>query len=425
VTGRIALTDLGDPQFPETVREILGLVAATGAGLRFDPAALMAAASAQTGLGDYGDDWFRAPLGVLCHALESEAGLSDLGRAMISAQLSGMLKNRLLVEAYIRDHPDALDAAIERPIVIAGLPRTGTTHLHNLLSADPDLRHLPYWESLEPLPPPGETGIEPRRERASMGIELVNAAMPHFAAMHEMTADHAHEEIQLLALTFSTMLFETLAPMPTYGSWWDTTDQTQAYQYLKRVLLVLQHARGGTRWVLKSPQHLAQLPALTATFPDATVVITHRDPVSVTTSMATMAAYTARLQLDDVDPIAIGRYWSQRVEHLLSGCARDRDTIPAAQSLDIRFDDFMAGQWQTIETIYAHAGQPLPPSSRARIEQFLHDHQRGRHGAIDYQAAALGIDQEKCATAFTPYANRFRLLRRPLREFSRAGCGRG
>lgn len=407
MTDRIALSDLGDPRFPDSLREILDLIAESGAEVRFDPQALMAAASADTGLHDYGDDWFREPLAVLCRALESEAGLSNLGRASIGTQLVGMLKNRLLVESYVRDHPDALDVRIDRPIIVAGLPRTGTTHLHNMLSADPSLRHMPYWESLEPLPLPGETGIEPRRQRAAMGVDFLNSVLPHFAAMHEMTTDHAHEEIQLLALTFSTMLLETLALMPSYRDWWNDNDQTPAYEYCKRVLQVMQHARGGTRWVLKSPQHLAQFRALQATFPDATFVVTHRDPLAVTVSLATMVTYTARLHLERVDPLAFGDYWAPRVEQMLDRCLHDRDLLPADQSIDIRFDEFMADEWATIESIYALADQPLSDASRAAINQFLHDHPRGRHGAIDYRAEPLGIDPVERARALKPYAERF------------------
>jgi hypothetical protein len=369
----------------------------------------MLAAEAETGLNDYGDPWFREPLEVVCTAYREQGGLSAVGRTMTWMQLLSMLKNRLLVEQYVAEHPEVERVEISRPIVIAGLPRTGTTHLHNMLSADPALRHLPYWESLEPLPPPAERGVtpDPRLERAAMGLEIVNGAMPNFAAMHEMTTDHAHEEIQLLALTFSTMYFETLAPTAIYRDWWDGTDQRPAYEYLRRVLQVLQHVRGGDRWVLKSPQHLAQLPALCATFPDATVVVTHRDPVAVTISMATMAAYTARLQLEQVEPVALGAYWSDRVEHLLTACAADRDVVSPSQSIDVRFADFMADEQATVAAIYSLADQPLTDAALAAMEKFRHEHPRGRHGTVNYRAAPLEIDIEERRRALRGYSERF------------------
>jgi len=406
---RIELTDLANPVFPPAIRETIDMIGAASAGLELDPATLMAAASAETGLDDFGDPWFREPLDVVCAAYREQGGLSPVGLTMNWAQLQSMLKNRLLIEHYVAEHPEVTAIEIARPIVIAGLPRTGTTHLHNMLAADPALRHLPYWESLEPLLPPAERGMtpDPRIARAAAGLEIVNGAMPNFAAMHEMTADHVHEEIQLLALTFSTMFFETLAPTPRYRDWWDSTDQRPAYAYLKRILQVLQHARGGERWVLKSPQHLAQLPAVMATFPDATVVLTHRDPVAVTVSMATMGTYTARLQLDPIDPIALGAYWSGRVEHLLTSCDEHRDDVPAAQSIDVRFADFMADEAATVEAIYDRAGQPLTTEALDAMEAFRQSHPRGRHGAIAYRAGPLGIDIDERRSALRHYSERF------------------
>ena len=222
----------------------------------------------------------------------------------------GLLKNRLLIEDLIGRHPEILDEEIVAPIIICGLPRTGTTHLHNLMSADPALRSLPYWESLEPVLPdreiPGPGAPDPRVERTEMALSFLNTALPYFNRMHEMTVGHTHEEIQLLAIDFSTMLFETTAPMPAWRDAYLSRDQRPTYAYLHKVLKVLQWLRGGTRWVLKTPQHLEQFPALVETFPDATFVVTHRDPVSVTASMVTMIGYTARLTRDRVDVEGIG-----------------------------------------------------------------------------------------------------------------------
>jgi hypothetical protein len=407
--GLIELTDLTAPVFPDAVQSFLDEIALAATALDLFPQSLMDAAAADTSLADFGDTWFLAPLETLCRALREEAGLSPLGVTLIWAQLVGFLKSRLRVERLIADHPEIEDVEVRQPIIIAGLPRTGTTHLHNMLAADPGLRHLPYWESLEPVPADldGSADPGPRRARAQQGLELVNGAMPHFAAMHEMTVDHAHEEIQLLALSFSTMFFETLAPMPSYRDWLLSTDQTPAYAYLRRVLQVLQWLRRGTRWVLKSPQHLAEFPALRTTFPDATFVVTHRDPVAVTISMATMAAYTARLQLADVDAVRIGRYWAGRVEDLLRACTIDRPLLPRERSIDVLFNDFMCDEQRVIERIYRVAEQPLTPQAIARMHEFRETHPRGRHGRINYCASAVGIDIDERRAALRFYVNRF------------------
>ena len=207
--------------------------------------------------------------------------------------------------------------------------------------------------------------------------------MPYFNRMHEMTVEHTHEEIQLLAIDFSTMLFETTAPMPTWRDAYLARDQRPSYAYLRKVLKVLQWLRGGTRWVLKTPQHLEQFPALVDTFPDATFVVTHRDPVSVTASMVTMIAYTARL-----DPRPRGRrrawahYWADRLERMLSRCAEDRDVLPADRTIDVHFDEFMADDLAMVARVYDLAGQPLDERARAAMTAFMADHPRGNHGAV-------------------------------------------
>jgi hypothetical protein len=238
-------------------------------------------------------------------------------------------------------------------------------------------------------------------------VAFLDQALPYFKRMHEMTTWHVHEEIQLLAIDFSTMLFETMAPMPAYRDWYKAHDQTPSYEYLRTVLKVLQWARGGRRWVLKSPQHLEQFRPLIATFPDATVVVTHRDPVAVTLSMATMISYTARLHLDSVDPRAIGRYWAARGEDLFGACVRDREVLPADQSLDVRFHEFMADEEKSVARVYELAGQPMTEAAGEAMAEFVRSHPRGRHGGVRYQPEAVGMDVGERRAALRFYVDRF------------------
>jgi hypothetical protein len=235
----------------------------------------------------------------------------------------------------------------------------------------------------------------------------MDEAMPYFKRMHEMTTDHVHEEIQLLALDFTTMLFESVVPLPTYQAWWKATDQTASYRYLKDVLRVLTHERGGDRWVLKSPQHLAHFPVLAEVFPDATFVVTHREPVAVTVSMATMVAYSSRMNLAHPDPAATGAYWRDRVEGLLRACVRDREALPAAQSIDVTFAEFMADDLAMVERIYALADQPWDDGVRASLQAYLDGHPRGRHGGVHYDLEVLGLDRAEREQALAFYTERF------------------
>lgn len=403
----IRLTDLAGPVFPAAALPMREALAAYGAILELSPQALMRTASERAGLDDWGDPGFRERLDVLCASLRDEAGLSDVGVAMAFEQLVGNLVNRLRLEALISAHPEIEEVAIERPIIICGLPRTGTTHLHNLIAADPNLRYLPYWESLEPFPAPDEPDIAARRERCAVGLDLVNTSMPEFRRMHDMTVDHAHEEIQLLANDISGMLFETTYHLPSFAAHYKSHDQTPSYAYLKRSLKAIQWLRGGSRWVLKSPQHLEQFPALYATFPDATFVVTHRDPVEVTRSMVTMIAYASRMACAAPEPARIARYWLNRAEDLFTGCLRDRDVLPATQSIDVRFTDFMADEAGTLATIYELAGQRYDDGVRAAMANFTAEHPRGRYGEVIYDLADVGLDVDEVARRLKPYRDRF------------------
>jgi hypothetical protein len=402
----IHLTDLADPVFPQAARPMREGLASYGATLELTPEALLQTAIERTGLDDWGDPVFREHLEVLCKSLREQTDLSEVGLAMTFEQLVGNLVNRLRLEALVTAHPEVEDVSIDRPIIICGLPRTGTTHLHNLIAADPAIRYLPYWESLEPFPAPDEDE-QSARDRCQAGLDIVNTSMPEFKRMHEMTVDHAHEEIQLLANELSTMLFETQFHVPDYAAHYKSHDQTPAYAYLKRSLQALQWLRGGTRWVLKSPQHLEQFPALLKTFPDATFVVTHRDPVEVLKSMVTMISYSSRMACDHPDPVKISRNWVNRADDLLNGCLRDRDVLPAAQSIDVTFEDFMADEQGTVAAIYELAEQPYDERARAAMAQFCRDHPRGRHGGVSYTPTELGLDTDALAKQFDGYRTRF------------------
>jgi sulfotransferase family protein len=407
----VRIDDLAHPRFADDARAILDVMEEAGSQVVLEPEPLMEAARVDTGLGDFGPVDFTERLDVLCRAMRDEGGFNGAGILQQQVLLVGLLKNRLLLEDLWRRHPEILDEEITKPIIICGLPRTGTTHLHNLMSADPALRSLPYWESLEPVlsdrerPAPGAP--DPRLERTAMALSFLDTAMPYFNRMHEMTVEHTHEEIQLLAVDFSTMLFETTAPMPLWRESYLGRDQRASYAYLRRILQALQWLRGGTRWVLKSPQHLEQFPALVETFPDATFVVTHRDPVSVTRSMVMMLAYSARLGRDHVDVAGIGHYWADRLELMLGRCAEQHSVLPADQTIDVHFDEFMADDMAMVARVYDRARQPLDARARAAMTAFMIEHPRGKFGSVEYDLVEFDLDPADLRTALAFYSESF------------------
>ena len=408
-THVVRLDDLAEPRFSAEARQILDMMTAMAPQCPLDADALHAKASADTGLNDFGPDDYRERLDVYLAALREIDGLHAAGVVNFYGQLLQLLKNRLLLIDLLSRHPEIDDIELQPPVVIAGLPRTGTTHLHNLLAAPPTFRTMPYWESVEPFPLPAEAGVEPdpRRTRMDVAVGVINTVMPHFALMHEMTTDHVHEEIQLLANDVSTMLFETLGDVPRWRDYYRTHDQTPHYEYLARQLKAMQFLRGGRRWLLKSPQHLEQVPVLDRVFPGSIVVFTHRDPVPVALSMIAMITYSARMHRSPVPVEQIADSWIDRLDEMLTALVRDRDTIGPERSIDIRFDEFMADELGVAERVYRLAGEPFTEEARTAVAGYLAGHQRGRLGNVETSYEMFGLNEDGLRARFAPYVERF------------------
>jgi Sulfotransferase family len=315
--------------------------------------------------------------------------------------------NRLRLHAFLARHPEIHDQRIEAPIIVVGLPRSGTTHLVNLIAADSRLRSLPLWESYEPVPVPGEPEGA-RWQRCADAWAAMQQTVPHLAAMHPMAPDHVHEELELQLPDFTSYELEWVARVPGWRDHYLATDQTPHYVYLRTVLKVLQWYRPRDRWVLKSPQHLEQVGPLLATFPDATVVWTHRDPVSVVQSAATMVAYGARMSYRTTQPEWYLAYWTDRVRRLLEASVRDRHLVPAGRSDDVLFHEFMADDLATVERIYEVAGLPMTAEARSEIQAYLDGHRRGAEGQVVYDLRAdFGAEPAEVRAPFGFYLDRF------------------
>ena len=374
-----------------------------------DSAVLHTRAREATGLSDFGPDDYRERLDLYLCALTDLPDMHAPGVVNFFSQICQWLKNRLLLTDLLTRHPEIHDVDLAPPVVIAGLPRTGTTHLHNLLAAGGDFRTMRYWEAVEPFPLPAEVDVrpDPRHARMDLAVSMIDLLMPHFRSMHEMTTDHVHEEIQLLANDFSSMLMETLAHVPRWRDFYLQSDQTPHYQYLVTQLKAMQYLRGGRRWLLKSPQHLEQLPVLDRVFPDVVVVCTHRDPLPVTLSMVAMIVYSSRMYSSGPPVHDIAASWVGRLQLLLSALLRDRDIVGPDRSMDLQFDDFMADQLGAVEQVYRLAGEPMTHESHDAIEKYLASHQRNRFGKVHTSCEMFGVDEQDLRGRFAPYVERF------------------
>jgi hypothetical protein len=410
VTGPIRIDDLRDPQLSPDQRTALEYAATLDT--RLDADLMLAEARRRADCDDFGAPDFRARLDATIAAVDSDANLGPIGRMMIQQRTIRLLTARLLVEDLVRRRPEILDIELPEPIIVIGLPRSGTTHLVNLIAADRRLRSLPFWESLEPCPLPGDgtarDGLDPRFTRCRSAYEMQLQMVPLLPAMHHQYPTAIEEEIELLDIDFSAYTLEFYARVPDWRDLYFGFDQHVHYAYLKKVLQVLTYLRGPNRWVLKSPQHLEQIPALLATFPDATFAITHRDPVSVIQSAITMLAYGDRMRRTAIEPEALAAYWVDRIDRLLRACVRDRDLLPADRSVDVLFHEFMADDVAMVEQIYERNNRSMTSEARADLGAFMADNPRGKHGRIAYDLRGdFGVDPAEIRRRYDYYFERF------------------
>ena len=406
----IRITDLGAPVLTAAQRAAIDF--ARRVPVTVTEEAVLGAAMQRTGLTDFGAEDFRERLRVQLQSLEEDPYAGPAGRLGAFSDCVRFAANRLRLEDLLRRHPEILDIPIQRPIIVVGLPRSGTTHLLNLISADTRLRSLPYWESLEPVPVRGEgpvpDGLDPRFVRCRENYIRAYGLLPYLRNMHDMPPEHIHEEIELQALDFSNYVWEWIAYVPRWRDYYLSHDQTPHYRYLKKALQALQWLRGPERWILKSPQHLEQLVPLLTIFPDATIAFTHRDPVSVIASTVTMCAYGSRLRCQRVDLAMIAAYWIDRIERLLRACVRDRDRVAPAHSIDVLFHEFMADDVAMVQRIYERAGLEMTADARRVLYDFMQQNPRGKFGRVIYDLETdFGIDPESLRERFEFYFERF------------------
>ena len=412
----IAIDDLIDPRLTETQRQVLEYTESRLVSLDID--AMIADAVEQAGSDDLGyTGEFAGRLSAYVAAVESDTALTQLGRGTLRSRIVRLLRNRISLADLLKRYPEIESIEIEGPIIVVGMPRSGTTHLVNLLAADRRRRALPYWESQEPIPARGRGpdvyGVDPRYSRARAEHDAMLANMPLVAAMHDQFPEAIEEEVELLDLDFASYILEWLARVPSWRDTYLALDQREHYAYMKKVLQALTFFRGPQTWVLKSPQHSEQLPALMATFPDATVAFTHRDPVAVIQSTVTMMAYADRLRRRSIDPDWLIEYWTDRIHVLLSAGVRDRDLVPAERSIDISFHQLGGNEMTILESLYARAGVELTPGVRKSFDRYLGSNPRGKHGSIRYDLQRhFGVSAEEVRSRFDFYFDRFDGARR-------------
>jgi len=407
----IRIEDLAKPELSDLQKAALAY--GESAEVELSVGAVLAAAVEQAGLSDFGPDDFEERLDVWLSEMDADPERTALGRLNHFNDCVRYASNRLRIHKLLEQHPEIHEIEIRKPIIVVGLPRSGTTHLVNLIAADSRLRSMPLWEGQEPVPAgeaPDDFTLDPRYVRCAKVWKAMKASAPVVAAMHPMNPDHIHEELELQLPDFSSYNQEWTARSPRWRDYYLAHDQRPHYEYLKTVLKILQWYRPRERWVLKSPQHLEQLGPLVETFPDASFAVTHRDPVSVVQSAATMLCYSSRLGYTRTRPEWYLEYWIDRIRMLLEASVRDRQLLPEDRTVDVLFHEFMDADFETVERIYEVAGLPMTLEARAEIQQHLSGHQRGKHGRVVYDLRAdFGAEPKTVRDAFGFYLDQFQV----------------
>ena len=410
--GTIDVDDLIAPRLTDLQRQLLEYTESRHVVLDID--AMTEAAVAKAGADDLADTdtSFTDRLATHVASIDADEDLTQLSRNTLRQRVIRLLRNRLSLTELLKRYPEIESIPIEKPFIVVGMPRSGTTHLVNLIAADPRRRALPYWESQDPIPVPGEGpdvyGVDPRYARIKLEHDAMMVTAPYVAAMHDRFPEAIEEEVELLDLDLAGYVLEWHARVPGWRNFYLSLDQTRHYAYMKKVLQALTFLRGPRTWVLKSPQHCEQLGPLMATFPDATVAFTHRDPVAVIQSAVTMIAYSDRLRRRRIDPGWLIDYWTDRVHRLLSACVRDRDVVPADQSIDIGFHHLNGNEIPLLEDLYARGGVELPPPVRASFQRYLDTNPRGKRGRIRYDLQRhFGVSAADVRDRFGFYFDRF------------------
>lgn len=412
MSNAIRIEDLAAPVLNDLQR--MGLEYGERTHTDLTVSAVCDAAMARANLTDFGPDDFRDRLGVQLDEMNADSERTGLGRILIFNDCVRYATNRLRIHDVLTRHPEILDVEIVAPLIVIGLPRSGTTHLVNLLAADTRFRSMPLWESYEPVPDPREEpvdGIDPRWTRCQQAWEAMQSGAPFVAAMHPMEPDHVHEEIELQNADFSNYNPEWVNRAPRWRDHYLAHDQTPHYGYMKQALQILQWSHGGDgceRWLLKSPQHLEQIGPLLTTFADATIVVTHRDPVAVVQSTITMLTYGARTAYRTPRPDWYRDYWTERIGLLLDASLRDRDLLPSERTTDVLFHEYMADELGTLARVYEVAGMEFTDTARAEVAAYQEVHPRSRGGQVAYDLRRdFDVTPSEVRARFGAYLDRF------------------
>jgi hypothetical protein len=371
---------------------------------------LIAGASQATGLSDFGADGWQEGLELLVDSANREARLNEAGEGMFSGQAIMMLMRRLEVEDWYTRHPEIDEQEIVAPLMVLGLPRTGSTAAHCLMGEDPAVRVMRNWEAMMPCPPPEAATYDndPRIAAMDEQMKLRDKMTPRMKQMLPSTSTSPTEDQLTMGYDFKSQIFQASFRIPSYVDWFNNkADLVPTFQYVKRVLKLLQWHCPPTRWRLKNPTYSLFIDALDEVFPDARYCMTHRDVANVIPSVADLYFEMHKPNTDTPDKLWMGEVMSDACELGMQRMIAFRDAGNESRFFDIHFAPFQKDPFPTLERLYAFLGEELTDDARARMKAWRESTPKDKHGVHEYQPEEYGLDVGKLRERFRFYSDRF------------------
>jgi hypothetical protein len=378
-----------------------------------EPEALIALAQQQTRLDDFGNWSFREPLEVLVEAYRKEAGLTALGRMAVCWDMVRFLSNLLRLCLEEKKDPAIVDEPVEQPIFILGLPRSGTTFLHNLLAQDPGNLAPLCWQTIYPYPL--QTGArdhqDPRPRIVARQFAGFLWLAPELPSLHPLQANATQECIEITGHVIRSLRFDTTHYIPSYAKWLDAAGHHEAYRFHKRFLQHLQHQTGRGQWVLKSPDHIYAMDSILETYPDARFVFVHRDPMEVLPSVARLTEILREPFTNRVDRLQIGRQVADRWVLGARLLIETSNNLRAAPSriFHVRYRTLVRDPFATVRELYAHFGLAVKADAETRLQSYIAARPRGGYGVNTYRLEDYGLDPEVERHRYRDYIAYFRI----------------
>lgn len=374
-----------------------------------DPASLLEAARARTGLDDFGPRHFEPNLELFVESCRATAMLNEMGQRVLPRVILRHLANRLYIQHYLGTDVAAATTPPKVAVVVTGLARTGTTLLHNLLALGKGNRTLRLWQALRPMPPTAGAAFSRSAlvDQAQQWLERLHELVPSFAVIHRGTADGPEECDVLLQNDFASQHLEDMVHAEDYSRWLDDAPLGAEYAFLARQLAVLGGGDGSGQWTLKSPSHLGHLDDLLAAFPSAVVVHCHRDPIASVSSHASLVGALRRAYSDHVEASVVARHVLRRGIASVERALSVRESAPPERFFDVSYESLCRDPVSIVASLYERLGRSWAAGDEVTLRRWLKENRQHQHGVHRYPDIDVGSHGGMLARGFGPYREQF------------------